>query len=432
MPAPLHRMASRGKIVAQPHHHRAKIDGARLLGRLFRPCDVIGVGALGIAGRRAREFQLLQRRGKGRRRGIDRQMRAVDAAKLLGARMHVHERQLRARNVKQRVALRRQLAEPAADHDDKVGRFYAFEQLWIGPDAEIAGIASMGLVEQRTAAERRGHRKRIFLRKAADGVGRSLRPAAAAEQHDRRAGGAEHVGEFLHLGRSRRRLDRRERRRVGNGDALDQHVFRQRDDDRARPAIGGGVEGARDDFRHPRRIVDLGRPFGHRAKKRAVVDFLEGLALAGVARDLADEQHQRGRILLRNMDAVRSIGGAGPAGDETDARPAGRLADRLRHHAGAAFLAADGDGQIAVMEGVEHREIALARHAKDVAHAMDAQLIDQHLGGATQIVLGAHRQLPCPVGPALFRAGFGMECASHCRVNSASPGASPARATKGR
>ena len=55
-----------------------------------------------------------------------------------------------------------------------------------------------------------------------------------------------------------------------------------------------------------------------------------------------------------------------------------------------AFLAADGDGEIAVMERVEHGEIALARHAKDVAHAVDAQLIDQNLGGGAQIVLGAH------------------------------------------
>ncbi len=60
------------------------------------------------------------------------------------------------------------------------------------------------------------------------------------------------------------------------------------------------------------------------------------------------------------------------------------------------------------MERVEHREIALARHAKDVAHAVNAQLVDQNLGGAAQIVLGAHRRLlrgflPCP-----FRAGLGL------------------------
>ena len=108
-------------------------------------------------------------------------------------------------------------------------------------------------------------------------------------------------------------------------------------------AVGRGVKGARDDFRNARRIVDLGRPFGHGAEHRAVVEFLKRLALAHVARDLADEQDHRRGILLRDMDAGRRIGGARPARDEADAGPAGRLADGFRHHRGAAFLAADGE-----------------------------------------------------------------------------------------
>ena len=259
-------------------------------------------------------------------------MRTVDAAELLGARMHMHERRLRARNVEQRVALRRQLAEPPADDDDEIGGFDARQQFRIGADAEVAGVTGMGLVEQRAAAERRGDRQRVFLREPGQAIGRGLRPAAAAEQHDRRAGGAEHLREFLHLGRSRRGLDRGKRRRIVDGDALDQHVLGDGDDDRTGPSIGGGVKGARDDLRHARGIVDLGRPFRHRAEHGAIVEFLKGLALAGVARDLADEQHQRGRILARDMDAVGGVGGARAAGDEADARPAGHLADRLRHH----------------------------------------------------------------------------------------------------
>ena len=94
------------------------------------------------------------------------------------------------------------------------------------------------------------------------------------------------------------------------------------------------------------------------------------------------------------MNAVRGIGGARTAGDEADAGAAGHLADRLRHHAGAGFLPADRDGEIAVVECVEHREIALARHAEHVLHAVNAQLIDQNLGGGAHIVLGAHSSLP--------------------------------------
>ena len=108
-------------------------------------------------------------------------------------------------------------------------------------------------------------------------------------------------------------------------------------------------------------------------------------------------------ILARDVDARRGIGGARPAGDETDAGPAGDLADRLRHHGGAALLAADRDGEVGVVEGVEHRQIALARHAEDVAHAVDAQLIDQNLGGGAHIVLGAHGRLLG--GPSLLFCG---------------------------
>src|SRR6516162_8241891 len=141
-----------------------------------------------------------------------------------------------------------------------------------------------------------------------------------------------------------------------------------------------------------RRVIDLGRPFGHRTEYGPVIELLEGFALARFAGDLPDEHHERGGILARDVDAVRGIGRTGTAGDETHTGPAGHLADRFRHDGGAGLLAAHRDGQIAVMEGIEHREIALARHAKDVTHAMNAQLIDQDFGGTAQIVLTAHRR----------------------------------------
>ena len=48
------------------------------------------------------------------------------------------------------------------------------------------------------------------------------------------------------------------------------------------------------------------------------------------------------------------------------------------------------DGQIAVMKGVEHGEIALTGNTEYVTHAIDDQLVDQHFGGGSGIVLGAH------------------------------------------
>ena len=84
------------------------------------------------------------------------------------------------------------------------------------------------------------------------------------------------------------------------------------------------------------------------------------------------------------------IGGAGPAGDEADAGPAGGLADRLRHHRGAALLAADRELDRAVVHAVERREIAFARHAEHMAHAMDDELIDQDLAAGPHAVIAAH------------------------------------------
>ena len=97
------------------------------------------------------------------------------------------------------------------------------------------------------------------------------------------------------------------------------------------------------------------------------------------------------------MDAGRGIGGARPAGDETDAGPAGRLADRLGHHRRAALLPADRERDVAVMEGVERREIAFARHAEGVPHAMRDQLIDENFAaGPSSRHCCAWRAFPLP------------------------------------
>ncbi len=81
--------------------------------------------------------------------------------------------------------------------------------------------------------------------------------------------------------------------------------------------------------------------------------------------------------------------------------------------AGAGLLPAHRDGNIAVMERIQHREIALAGHAENMLHAVDAQLVDQNFGGTAQIVLGAHFTLlgrpirgrklrsPCPIRPGI-------------------------------
>ena len=49
---------------------------------------------------------------------------------------------------------------------------------------------------------------------------------------------------------------------------------------------------------------------------------------------------------------------------------------------------------VAVVEGVERGEIALARHAEHVPHAVDDELVDQDFAGGPGAVIGAHCWVP--------------------------------------
>ena len=257
----------------------------------------------------------------------------------------------------------------------------------------------MQRVEEVPAAERGADRQREALGKPHHRVARGLRPAAAAEQHDGTLGRPQELLQLHHLRETGPGLDRLERRRIGHRHALGQHVLRERHDDGAGPAAGRRVEGARDDLGNARGIVDLGRPLGHGAEHGAVVELLERLALAHLAPDLADEHDHRRGVLPGDVDARRGIGCARPARDEGNARAAGGLADGLRHHRGAALLAADRERDLAIVEGVERGEVALARHAEHMLHAVGDELVDQNLAACPGAVIGAHWRYSLPLDP---------------------------------
>ena len=80
----------------------------------------------------------------------------------------------------------------------------------------------------------------------------------------------------------------------------------------------------------------------------------------------------------------------GPRVTKADAGAAGGLADRLRHHRRAALLPADRERDLAIVKGVERREVALARHAEHMLHAVGDQLVDQNLAARPGAVIGAH------------------------------------------
>src|SRR5439155_4951135 len=138
------------------------------------------------------------------------------------------------------------------------------------------------------------------------------------------------------------------------------------EDDRAGAPRLCDAKGASDVLGDAFRALDLRHPLDDAAVHAPVVDFLECFAVGKVAADLADEDDQRRRILCRGMDADRGIRRARAARDEDDARASGKLAVRFSHIRRAAFLTADDQAQAIayIVEGVEHRQIALARYAE--------------------------------------------------------------------
>src|SRR4029079_14241134 len=134
-------------------------------------------------------------------------------------------------------------------------------------------------------------------------------------------------------------------------------------------------------------------PLGHalraRAEETGVLDLLEGLAIALVARDIAHKQHHRSRILECRMPPDRSIGRTRTAGDEAHARTAGQLAMRFRHESGAAFLAVDDEADLFAIgvKAIQHGQVAFAGHAKSVRRALRHQAFHNQVTGELAHVL---------------------------------------------
>ncbi len=250
----------------------------------------------------------------------------------------------------------------------------------------------MAVVEQVLVAERGTDRQVVGLDEGAD-IGAGLcAPAAAAHDHHRPLRRVEQGAQRRHVVRRGRAAGDLVGAGIGHLDLVDQHVLGQGDHDRTRPAIQRRVECLADQLGYAPRILDLDDPFGHLAEHAAVVDLLEGLAVGGLARHLADQQDHRRRILEAGMQSDAGIGGARPAGHKTDAGLAGQLAVGLRHVGRAAFLAADdvADRVALGVERVERGEVALARNAEDRVGAVNAQLVDQDLRATAARMRGRH------------------------------------------
>jgi hypothetical protein len=244
--------------------------------------------------------------------------------------MQVHQLLLRSRRRQQLVAAGRHLAQARADRQHQISLGDARGELGIDADADIAGVARMAVVEHVLETEGAAHRQLPALGEALQRFASGRGPAAAAGDDERALGAGEQVaqhGQGLGRRRGERRLDPRQHRRRGH-DA--QHVLGEREHHRSGPALHRGVEGTGHVLGQPVGIVHLADPLGEAERARAehlpVVDLLERLAVALLARHLADEDDQRRRVLERGVDADRRVARARSAGDEADPRAAAQLA----------------------------------------------------------------------------------------------------------
>ena len=163
-------------------------------------------------------------------------------------------------------------------------------------------------------------------------------------------------------------------------DLVAKHVFRQCEHHGPGSTSRRNAKGAVDIFRDTPRILDPRCPLGDRSEEGREVDFLKAFAVAVAARDVADEEDHRGRILEGHVHACGRVGRSGSASDEGDARAAGHLAVRVGHIGDAALLTADHGIDLGnVVQGVESGEEALARNGENAVAALDLELVDEDL-----------------------------------------------------
>ena len=344
------------------HPHRAG-GGLRGLPRLVMRAQA--GGPVVPAARRGRLGQRGEcRLGAGGDAGIG----APQVADLVGVGIDVDDPPPLLTRVHQLIAGGQRIAQPRAERQDAVGLAQRLAQPQVHPHAQVARIVRVPVVHVVLPAEGHRNRQPPPLGQPGQRVRVVLRPERAARHDQRPLGGGERVADRRHLRLGHARHGAGGGREVGDVGLGRQHVLGQRQHHRAGAPGAGEVEGAGDVFGDALGLVDLGHPLGQPAEHLAVVDLLERLAVAVGPGDLADEQDHRGRVLLGDVDAGAGVGGAGAAGDEADAGPAGGLGPGLGHHRGPTLLPADGVGDAHVVEPVERREEAFAG---DREHPLD-------------------------------------------------------------
>ena len=266
---------------------------------------VLGIGGLGPGGPApAIDRRHLRQGGRhGARIRVDGQPWLVHAAELLGVGMHVHQRLLRTRHLEERIAAGRHFSQAGAEHEQQIGLADTPRESGVDPQSEIPGEQRMLVVEIVLAAERSHHRYTGALGERCDGGDGRRIPPPAAHDEQRPLRSAQQAREPRHGACTRVRRRGLTGGRIGDVRRLEQHVFRQRQHHGARASGGRHRERPGHHLRDSRRILDLRDPLRQGAVHLAEIDLLKRLATHHGAADLADEQNQRGRVLMRDVNA---------------------------------------------------------------------------------------------------------------------------------
>ena len=169
--------------------------------------------------------------------GADRQVRAIDPAQLVRIGMDVNQRLAGVFGRDQGVAVGRRLTQPRADGDHQIGLLDPIDQFGVRAIAQVSGPDRAGIRDRVLAAEGARHRQPDPLGKAGELFAGLGMPASSADNRHWRCGSRQQVHQHPHriradcLGGA---VDRGARGMAG--DFFEQHIFRQRDHDRAGPS----------------------------------------------------------------------------------------------------------------------------------------------------------------------------------------------------
>ena len=159
------------------------------------------------------------------------------------------------------------------------------------------------------------------------------------------------------------------------------NIFGQDHGDGARRAGFRQMEGARNRLTRLDRLDHFEHALGDVGQKPRIILFLQRQPANILAFHVANQHHQRCRIMIGGVECDHGIGRPRPAGDQRNPGAAIAHAPIGRgHEARAAFMATDHQIDARkIAQRIRQPQIAFARHAIDDVNVMGREAFGQHI-----------------------------------------------------